>query len=427
MPALITDLAGVAEVARGLTIAGVTAFVVIGAVFVLGFVLLFRRRGDRRVVRATDNDLPALSVRAGSALLRADDLLRGADDEFGFAIAQFGPDRARPYADAIGDARAKVAEAFRLQQALNDSIPDTDRQKREWTLQIIALSEQAQQTLGTQQASFTSLRGDEADAAATLAAVRADAVAAAHRVAAARDTLTELQRSYSPTAVKAVAGNAEAATELIAEATRIIDSTAGGISQTGVNAVTGDLRSAAQSLHRAERLIDRVEETARQLASADAALAELRERTRRDLAEARLEREQAPDPATREGIIRAMAAVEASLTGAPALANPVVELDRIGEAIAPLDLALASARNQADRLSHARAAYEGTLVSAVSQIAAAKEVVRSGDVTARTRLAEAERQLMIAQAATDPVEALDAVRSAVRHAQDADALARYRG
>ena len=43
------------------------------------------------------------------------------------------------------------------------------------------------------------------------------------------------------------------------------------------------------------------------------------------------------------------------------------------------------------------------------------------------RLAEAERQLTLADAAlpTDPVEALDAIRRAVMHARDADALARY--
>ena len=46
---------------------------------------------------------------------------------------------------------------------------------------------------------------------------------------------------------------------------------------------------------------------------------------------------------------------------------------------------------------------------------------------ARTRLAEAQRQLALAEAAAvdDPVEALDAARRASRIAQDADALARY--
>ena len=108
---------------------------------------------------------------------------------------------------------------------------------------------------------------------------------------------------------------------------------------------------------------------------------------------------------------------------------PIAELDRVGNAVAELDLALASARNQQQRLEHARAALVGTLVSAKSQIAEVRGYIgsRGGGVDARTRLAEAERQLMLAEAESDPVEALDTARRAVTHARDADALARYAG
>ena len=66
-------------------------------------------------------------------------------------------------------------------------------------------------------------------------------------------------------------------------------------------------------------------------------------------------------------------------------------------------------------------------MSAKSQISVVRAYIgkNGGGVAARTRLAEAERQLMLAEAATDPVEALDTVRRAVTHARDADALARY--
>ncbi len=105
--------------------------------------------------------------------------------------------------------------------------------------------------------------------------------------------------------------------------------------------------------------------------------------------------------------------------------DPVAALDELDAAAGQLDLALASARNQQQRLTHARAAYEGALVLAHSQIAAARSVIGGAGVTARTRLAEAERQLALAQVATDPVEALDTVRRAVTHARDAEDLARY--
>ncbi len=103
------------------------------------------------------------------------------------------------------------------------------------------------------------------------------------------------------------------------------------------------------------------------------------------------------------------------------------QLDRLGDARAQLGGALASARNQQQRFDHARAAYEGTLVAARSQISVARELIghEGASARARTRLAEAERQLMIAEAETDPVEALDAIRRSVTHARDADALARY--
>ena len=73
----------------------------------------------------------------------------------------------------------------------------------------------------------------------------------------------------------------------------------------------------------------------------------------------------------------------------------------------------------------------GALVAARSHIAAARDCIaeRRGVVgaPARTRLAEAERQLMLAEAEDDPVSALDIARRAVRHADDAEALARYDG
>ena len=52
-------------------------------------------------------------------------------------------------------------------------------------------------------------------------------------------------------------------------------------------------------------------------------------------------------------------------------------------------------------------------MSARSQIAEAKSVMDGAGVEARTRLAEAERQLGLSEVADDPVEALDTARRAV--------------
>src|SRR6187431_615457 len=123
------------DVVTGIGIAVVTLVVLFLGLVVAGFVVLFIRRGDNPSARSSDTSLGALTRRAGSLLVQLDDALRDADDELGFAIAQFGPEKARSYADALASARAKVAEAFRLRHELDDATPDSDREKREWTLQ----------------------------------------------------------------------------------------------------------------------------------------------------------------------------------------------------------------------------------------------------------------------------------------------------
>jgi plasmid stabilization system protein ParE len=414
------------DVLSGVVIAVVTFTVILAGATVAGFVVLFRRRGDRGL-SAGAGSAGSLGRRAGSLLVSLDTALREADEELGFALAQFGPERARDYRDALADARARLTEAFRLKQALDDHIPESDRQRREWTLQIIALCEQAQASLDQQEARFGQLRALEANAAGTLAALRERIATSNTRLDAARATLAEFGSGYAPEAFARVSGNPDEAERLLAQARAACDSAEPGIAASGVNDVSGSLTEAAIAIRSAEQALEAVERTARDLAAASTALDTLRETTRADLVEARAQRDSAPDAETGAAIIAAMAQVESALASGGGPGHPVAELDRIGTAVAQLDLALASARNQASRLAHARAAYEGTLVSATSQIAVARELIarRGGNVTARTRLAEAERQLMIAQAETDPVEALDAIRRAVTHARDADALARY--
>lgn len=423
-------MVGVAEgsdLLRGAAVGVVTLGALVAAIVTIGFVVLFRRRGDRGIRSAQDGSTDALALRAGTLLVRLDDAVREADDELGFAIAQFGAERSRAFGTAIGAARANLTEAFRLKQALDDSVPDSDRQRREWTLQVISLCERADSELSTELTAFAELRRREVHAAGTLTEVRARITTTRARVDAARATLDRLADAFDPATFAAVASNPDEADRELERATRATDATAPLISDTGVSAVSGTLADAAQAVRRAGQLVDAVEQVAANLDAGAAALERLQADTRADLIEAGSERDSAPDAETGRGIIDAMAAVEEALAVEVDTKDPLRSLDSIGRAVRQLDLALASARNQAERLSHARAAYAGTLVSATSQIAVVRDYIgaHGGSVDARTRLAEAERQLMLAQAAADPVEALDTIRRAVTRAQDADALARF--
>jgi ABC-type transporter Mla subunit MlaD len=182
----------------------------------------------------------------------------------------------------------------------------------------------------------------------------------------------------------------------------------------------------------ATTLLDSIDTVAAQLDDAAATVTSLVAAQKADLAEARREREAAPDADTGEAIVDAIDGLEKVLAAAAAQkkpADPIEKLDALNAAIAELDTALASARNQTQRLAHARTALAGTLVSAKSQIAAVRGFITAGGggvgADARTRLREAERELAEAEGEADPVAALDAARRAVTSARDADALARY--
>ena len=424
LPAGIVD-----DVARGATVAVVTVVVVVGVLLAGGIVLLFRRRSGAQPSSASG--LGALRTRANILLVRADEAVTAGEDELGFAVAQFGETRTSQFAASMADARAKLAEAFRLQQALDDSVPESAQKKREWTLQITALCEAAITTVAGQDRDFSRLRGAEADSPARIADLRARIAAERADLAATAGTRERLLASYDP-ALLGADDPVAAATAALDAAAESLDDAEARIAPSGVNTVGGLLEDAEGSLRRAAGVQQAQRQLGARLDAAASALDALLVSSLDDLAEARAQRDSAPDAESGAAIIRAMTDVEAARSAVAAASgprDPVAGLDTLSAAVATLDTALATARNHSQRLEHARVALTGTLVSARSQISALRSLIggsgRGVGAEARTRLAEAERQLMLAEAEADPVEALDAARRAVTHARDGDALAHY--
>ena len=416
--------------ARGATVAVVTVVVVVGLLLVGGIVLLFRRRSGAQPSSAAG--MPALRTRANILLVRADEAVTAGEDELGFAVAQFGEAQTAAFTKTMADARGRLAEAFRLQQALDDSVPESAQKKREWTLQIIALCEAAVAAVTGQDRDFSSLRSAEADSPARIADLRGRIAAARARLTPAAAQLDRMRAAYGEALVAGHGDAVETAeTALDAADDSALDAEQ-RLSPSGVNTVAALLDDAEVSLRRAAGALDGVDRLGARLDAAASALDALLASSLDDLAEARAQRDAAPDAESGAAIIRAMTDVEAaraSVSAASAPRDPVAGLDALSAAVATLDTALATARNQAQRLEHARTALVGTLVSANSQISALRSLIggsgRGVGAEARTRLAEAERQLMLAEAESDPVEALDAARRAVTHARDGDALAHY--
>jgi len=412
----------------------VVAAAVVGLIIVVAFVaalaLLFRNRDGAKSSSASG--LPELRTRANVALVHLDESLASAENELGFAIAQFGEAKTADFALAVEKSRQMATSAFTLRRQLDDAFPESITRQREMTLQMIAYGEGAQKLLDEQQGSFSMLRIEELKAPQSLRALSEGIAAAEARLPGAQITLDRLAADYRPTIATEHASALRETREQLASASEIAAAAEQQLSPAGVNAVTGDVQRASQSLARATALLDSIDATGVQLDNAAAAVLTLVASTRDDLAEARAERDSAPDAETGEAIVDAIDALEtvlASVTSQKKPSDPISSLDSLNAAITSLDTALATARNQTQRLAHARLALAGTLVSARSQITATKGFIAAGGrhvgADARTRLSEAERELADAEVEADPVTALDAARRAVTNARDADALARY--
>lgn len=416
--------------------AGITIVVVFLAIVGIGFWMLARRGGTGR----EPDGLAALQQRANILLVRVDDAVKNAEDELGFAVAQFGDVKSQEFDTVLVTAKAQLREAFGLQQKLDDAYADTETQRRDWSGRIIHLCETAQSSLDAQEKSFADLRELEKNAPQNLAAARSAIDAIDARLAAAAETLATLRTDYIDSAISTVADNLDRAKKERADAASDADRAERLIAAPGASegataadrddaSATDLIRTASEHAYRAQKLLDGIDALRDELGKAGEAVTALRESTRTSLAEARAVRDAPPDADTGAAVGRAIESVEKALTAHRQLTDPLATLETLRAANAELDTSMAGARNQRQRLEGARTALVGALVGARSQLTATKNFIDTRRVgvgsEARTRLAEAERLLAVAEAEADPVAALDTARSSATYSRDADALARF--
>ncbi|MGR2752976.1 hypothetical protein [Agromyces arachidis] len=391
-------------------------------------VVALRRAGARRET-ADRTASRELETRAKSRLVRADEAVRDAEQEVRFAEAQFGAETARELEETVERARAWLREAFLLQQRLDDENVDSAAQRRSWSTRIGSLCDSIDRALGGVDAALAGRRAAERGAVADAPAVRERL----HRLRARRsDAATALERlgtRFDAAALASAQGAATRADRGLAAAAAALDDAEADLAAPG--------RPAAAAIGRAAHLLDLVDveltaieraepdldSAAREASSAAAALDA-------DLLAARRERDAVTDPDAAAALAAVIGELSPLLVGRDARAgDPFAERDRLRAARDRLEVARSEARRAEDRLEGARGALPGALAIAESQIAVARAAMERArafaGADARTRLAEAERQLGIARRDADPVAALDAARRAAARAGDAEALAHY--
>jgi len=347
-----------------------------------------RRRENDQQAQAHDTELAA---RAGSALVAADERIRVTSDELVFAEAELGPDATAGLAEALRAVRTHMGEAFRLHQLNHDEIPDTAEELRTRNARIVQLCEWAENVLDEQTAQLAEKIARARRAPEILAQVRADASRLRERLPHAQETVARLSARYAPDALAQVAANPGEAEQLLGFAEH-----SAGVAERRRAAGQREqanlaLEAATESVRRAATLLDAVETFEVEALRAESTLGAIIEDSRGDLVAALKE------PASPQ-VTTAIEALQAALAALPAggvNTDPFAHLDRLREANAGLDAAIAAARERAARpvppLDHVLHAVD----DADRQLAVARDLIAGHrgwiGADARTRLAEAER------------------------------------
>ncbi|NQX26510.1 TPM domain-containing protein [Microbacteriaceae bacterium VKM Ac-2854] len=414
----------------------ITAALFVGLI-VVGVViwLLVRRSRRKKAADANAQSIDELRKRAGSALVGTDDAVRTSEQELGFAEAQFGAESTHAFRVALDAAKAKLAEAFALQQQLDDAVPDSDEQRRTWYTQILQLCAEAEQGLDEQAADFDALRDLEKNAPAELERINARLADATGRIEPSESAVQALAGRYAASATASVVDNVDQAQLLIEFGASSIASARERISAGAPGEAAVQLRAAEQAAEQASELLDAIDKRGVDLADAGARLSAQATAIRADVAAAQALAAGSPaygspnGAAVDPGVVANVTAAIGSTTGildeverAAAVQpnDPLALLDQLATADTTIDTAVAGYRDAQAQNARNAAALAAELGSARSRIAAAEDFIstRRGAVgaEARTRVAEAARSLAYAEQIA-PSDAAAALASAQRASQ----------
>ncbi|MDF2507404.1 MAG: hypothetical protein K0Q52_1263 [Microbacterium sp.] len=369
-----------------------------------------------------------VETQAGLALVQADDAITSSKEELGFAVAQFGEGATEEFTRVVDAAKAKIAEAFDLQQKLDDEIEDTIHDRRAWHIRIIRIAEEIDDVLDDNTEAFDALRKLEQNAPQELERVRAERAALNPILASAAPALAALSATYDPAALSTVADNPAQAQERADLADRSIEAAAQAIAAGRSGEAAFAIRTAEQSVAQAAQLAQAITTLGAELAAIETQSQALITELQADLAAA----QQLPDAAGTIAAASSLTAQQlqvAQVDLAAAKRNPQRVLEALRAANAQIDAAIAQGRETVERSRRVQQMLEQTLAQAGSEIRAAREFIetRRGTVgsTARTRLANAEASLTNALnlRATDPEASLAEANRALSLAGQATSAA----
>ena len=395
-----------------------------------GAFLIFRAMRARSAGEERDRRTGKLARDANALLISTDERIRDASQEVDFVEAQYGPAEVEPLKQAVTQARQELRAAFSIRQRLDDAEPETPEAREQMLNEIVQRLSEANGALDAQTDRIQQLRDLQRDAPATLAALPDRIAAVEARIPAAEAALSGLGR-YAPSASQSVRGNVAEARKGLAGAREAVAAGSASLQAGDTARAASSTRLALEGVAGATGLLDAIDRLGASLAAAEQQLPAALREAETDLADAG---ELAGGLEPGSPLATRVSAAERTLAEARAAAatmpaDPAAALSKATEAHRLADEVVAAAREEAAARQRLEASAAGSIRTATAAVDRASDFIatrrRGVGRTARTRLAEADRNLADAAAleANDPALAAQAAGRAERLANEAYRLA----
>ncbi|MHC2548672.1 TPM domain-containing protein [Corynebacterium hesseae] len=374
-------------------------------------------------------DMDTLEKLAQEELVSTDESIRRGKEELDIAVAEFGPERTRPFTRAMNHSTLTLQKAFQLQQKLQDNLPESTSERRQMLVEIISSCGQADDALDEQAADFAKMRDLLINAGSKLDELTQRTVDLRGRLPQARTTLSSLSASHSEEALSSIADNPEMAEVSLDEAEkllsrgRVLQSQPAG--QQGP--LVGYIRDAEHALEVSDRLLSAVENAENSITAAQDNLPALINEVEEEIAEAQHLEQRGKaqgSPADWSALESLLAQAREALSAARqhGQADPLGQYTALTALDSKLDEQLDTVRETNATRERQIALYRQQIAAAESAIQAAEDLLSSrGRVVgpdARVALADASR--LFAQAQNSASKDL---RAALNYSRDAASAA----
>jgi predicted nucleic acid-binding Zn-ribbon protein len=398
---------------------GVLIALAVLALGVLALWLWMRRRrrkrreaefaAARRVDPADPNALASVSIDAlddlsKSIVVDVDNAVRTSDNELGLAVEEFGPEQTAPFNTAVANAKTTLAQAFNVRQILDDAVPESVQQRRDLLTRVVVAAAKADRELDAQREAFEQLRDLVINAPSRLDTLTQQMVDLTARIAPSEQALAALHSQFSETALASVDDNVEIAKQRLAFADQNITNGRNLVSRPVGRQIglVDSIRAAESSLGQARTLLDAVDSAGtdinRAVATLPSAIADIQQGINQAgtlLAQGNTTHATELG-AARDAAVKVVADAQSSGT-----TDPLGAFTKLTQADAELDRLLASIAEEREANERLSRAYDQALFTAQSRVRGVSDYIdtRRGSIgpDARTRLAEAVRQLQAAQ------------------------------